>query len=124
MVPRPKHEVARDHLGLARADIEAGDERGAVSALFYAAEADLVALAEVHGIDTKRDHRRKADAASAMHANGALDSDFGPLLKELNQQRKDVWYEGEPPDFGEFGLSDVADEVESLVRAAEAAVGA
>ena len=123
MVPRPKHEVARDHLGLARADIEAGDERGAVSALFYAAEA-LVALAEVHGIDTKRDHRRKADAASAMHANGALDSDFGPLFKELNQQRKDVWYAGQPPDFGEFGLSDVADEMESPVRAAEAAVGA
>lgn len=124
MVPRPKHELAREHLSLARDDIDREDVRGAVSALFYAAEAAITAISEAHSIDTKRNHRLKADAATELSKRGLVDEDFGPLLRTLNQQRKDVWYEGEEPDFGEESVSDVADHVESLVEAAEDAAGA
>jgi hypothetical protein len=119
--PRPKHEVARDHFELALSDIGEGDERGAVSALFYAAEAAVVAIADVHAVETKRNHRMKADAAAELHQRGVLTKDFGPLLRKLNQERKDVWYEGEPPDFGDDGIADVAEDVRLLVEAAEAA---
>lgn len=63
----------------------------------------------------------KADAASELHERGVLADDFGPLLRKLNQQRKDVWYEGEPPDFGDDGIGAVAQDVRRLVEAAEAA---
>jgi hypothetical protein len=36
----------------------------------------------------------KADATE-LHERGVLDSDFGPLMKHLNQARKDAWCEGE-----------------------------
>jgi len=117
---KPKHEIARAHFELALEDIRSGDERGAVSALFYAAEAAVVAVADAHGVDTKRSHRMKADAASELHANGVLDEDFGPLLRTLNQERKDVWYEGEDSDLGEESLDDVAERVRGLIEAAEA----
>jgi HEPN domain-containing protein len=117
---RPKHEIAREHFELALEDIEGGDDRGAVSALFYAAEAAIVAIADAHSVDTKRNHRMKADAASELHSNGVLDEDFGPLLRTLNQERKDVWYEGEEPDFGDETLEDVAERVRGLIEAAEA----
>ena len=51
---KPKHQIAREHFDLACADVAEGDDRGAVSALFYAAEAAIVALADAHGVDTKR----------------------------------------------------------------------
>ena len=124
MAPRPKHKLARDHLGLARDDIDGDDLRGAVSALFYAAEAAITGVAEINAIDTKRNHRLKADAATELFKKGLLEEDFGPLLRSLNQQRKDVWYEGEEPDFGEESVSDVADRVETLVEAAESAANA
>jgi hypothetical protein len=98
MAPRPKHELARDHLTLARDDIDRDDVRGAVSALFYAAEAAITGIADVSAIDTKRNHRLKADAATELFKRGLLEEDFGPLLRRLNQERKDVWYEGEEPD--------------------------
>lgn len=113
-----KHELAAEHLALARDDIERGDDRGAVNALFYAAEAAIVSLSERHGIDTKRSHGRKAEAAKELHGRGMLEDDFSVLLRELNQERKDVWYEGEDADFGDRSLEDVADDVEVLVQAA------
>jgi len=120
MGSKPKHEIAREHFELALQDIETGDERGAVSALFYAAEAAIVAVADAHGVDTKQNHRMKADAASELHSSGVLHEDCGPLLRTLNQERKDVWYEGEDPDFGDETLEDVAERVRDLIEAAEA----
>ena len=120
MGSKPKHEIAREHFELALKDIEAGDERGAVSALFYAAEAAIVAVADAHGVDTKQNHRMKADAASELHSSGVLHENCGPLLRTLNQERKDVWYEGEDPDFGDETLEDVAERVRDLIEAAEA----
>lgn len=121
MVPRPKHELARAHLELARLDIAGEDQLGAISALFYAGEAAITAIAELHSIDTKRNHRMKADAATDLFRRGLLDEDFGPLLRNLNQERKDVWYEGEEPDFGAETISEIADRVEILIEAAESA---
>jgi len=60
MAGKPKHVLAREHLDSALHDIENGDERGAVNALFCAAEAAVVAVAEAEGLDAKRDHRWKA----------------------------------------------------------------
>ncbi len=71
----------------------------AVNALFYAAEAGVVALAEGSGIDTRRQHQLKADAASEMHEMGVLGRDYGPILRTLSQARKDIWYEGDDPGF-------------------------
>ena len=119
MSPRAKDELAREHLEGARDDLSRGQEKDAINALFYAAEAAVVALAEKHDMDTKRSHRLKADAASELNARGIVNRDFGPLIKELNQARKNVWYEGDEPEFSQ-SLEDTLSDVEALVAEAEA----
>lgn len=119
MSPRDKRELAREHLDDARTAIDAERLKDAVNALFYAGEAAVVAVAEHHGIDTKKHHAVKADAATQLHSEGALDQDYGPLLRTLNQARKDIWYEGEEPELSDE-LDVIADQVEALVEAAEA----
>lgn len=119
MSPKAKSELAREHLETARNDIAAGSGKEAINALFYAAEAAVVALADIHGVDTKRSHRLKADAATELHGRGVLDADFGPLMKQLNQARKDAWYEGEEPELDQ-SLDDLLSDVETLVAQAEA----
>lgn len=119
MSPKPKHQLAREHLETARADLQGARDKDAVNALFYAAEAAVVALSDAHGIDTKRHHGLKADAATELRQRGVLDEDYGSLLKQLNQARKDIWYEGDEPDF-DRDLEEIAQDVERLVLAAEA----
>ncbi|MHB8242356.1 MAG: HEPN domain-containing protein [Solirubrobacteraceae bacterium] len=119
MSPKDKRQLAREHLHAAKA--AARDERlnDAVNALFYAAEAAVVALADQYDIDTKKHHGLKADAASELHTRGLLTKDFGPVLRILNQARKDIWYEGEEPELdGE--LKDLVAQVEDLVKAVKA----
>jgi len=53
-----------------------------------------------------------------LYEKNVLAEDFSSLLRLLNQQRKDVWYEGEPPDFGDQDVEEVAEPVERLVEAA------
>lgn len=118
MAPKAKRDLAKEHLKGARQNLAAGDERDAINALFYAAEAAVVALADEAGLATKKNHAAKADAAAELHRRGILDADYGPLLQRLNQARKDVWYEGDDPDFGEDDLEDIAGQVEALVDAA------
>lgn len=118
MSPKPKHVLAKEHAESAREDVEAGREKDAVNAMFYAAEAAIVALADREGIDTKQRHGLKADAATELYKQGVLDEDFGPLLRQLNQARKDVWYEGDDPEFN-TSIEDVLAQVETLVEAAE-----
>ncbi len=119
MSPKDKGQLAHEHLHVAQAAIEEGRLNEAVNALFYAAEAAVVALADEHGIDTKKHHRLKADAASDLHKQGVLAHDYGPVLRVLNQARKDIWYEGDEPELG-GDLEDLAGEIEGLVEAAEA----
>jgi uncharacterized protein (UPF0332 family) len=116
--PKAKHELAREHLESARQDLDDDREKDAINALFYAAEAAIVALADRHDVETRRQHGRKADAASELHERGLLPQDFGPLLRDLNQARKDVWYEGDEPDLDE-SFEDILGHVELLVVAAE-----
>jgi uncharacterized protein (UPF0332 family) len=116
--PKDKRQLAREHLEVAETAV--ADERmnEAVNALFYAGEAAVVVLAEQHGIDTKKHHGLKADAASQLHDEGALAEDYGPVLRVLNQARKDIWYEGEEPEL-DGDLEDLVAQVEKLVEAAE-----
>jgi hypothetical protein len=44
--PKPKRELAREHLETAREDLGRQHEKDAVNALFYAAEAAVVAFAD------------------------------------------------------------------------------
>lgn len=117
--PKDKRQLAREHLRAA--DTAVAEERlnDAVNALFYAGEAAVVALAEQHGIDTKKHHGLKADAASDLYAKGVLAEDYGPVLRVLNQARKDIWYEGEEPQL-DGDLEDLLAQVGELVEAAEA----
>lgn len=116
MSPKPKDVLAGEHLEVAREDLDGGRSGDALNALFYAAEAAVVALAEGAGIDTKKDHGLKASAAKKLHERNVLDEDFSGLLRELNQGRKDHWYEGEEPD---LDLEDAYGEVQILVKAAQ-----
>jgi uncharacterized protein (UPF0332 family) len=118
MSPKDKRKLAQEHLDDAEAAASEDRLKDAVNALFYAAEAAVVALAERSGIDTRRQHQLKADAASEMHERGALGRDYGPLLRTLNQARKDIWYEGDDPELG-GGLDDLVDDVAELVAAAQ-----
>lgn len=116
MSPRPKGELARQHLKIARGHVERGATGDAVNALFYAAEAGVDGLAQEHGIDTKKRHPVKAEAARQLYEQKVLDGDFAPLLRQLNQARKDIWYEGDEPDSGDRSLADVLAQVEILVE--------
>ena len=118
MSPKDKRQLAREHLEAAQAAVMAGRVNDAVNALFYAAEAAVVAIADRHEIDTKKHHGLKADAATELYKRGALESDFGAVLRVLNQARKDIWYEGEEPQL-DGGLEDLLADVEELVEAAE-----
>lgn len=114
--PKPKEELAREHVKSAREDLDAGRQKDAINAMFYAAEAAIVAIADRAGIETKQRHWLKAEAATELHERGVLDEDCGPLLRQLNQARKDVWYEGDEPEF-DTDIEDVLSQVETLVDA-------
>lgn len=118
MSPKAKRELARQHLETAREDLEGERYGDALNAMFHAAEAAVVWLSDHHGIETRRLHWVKAEAAEQLHAQGLTRSDHGDLLRDLNQGRKDYWYDGEEPDPEE--LHAYLAEVEALVGDAEA----
>lgn len=84
-----------------------------------ALEAAIVAVAQVRGIDTKRQHWRKAEVAKQLHDSGVLPRDFSDTLGVLNDARKTVVYEGDEPDLGDQTLEDLAADVETAVELAE-----
>jgi hypothetical protein len=102
--PKSKRELARQHLETARADLDGARYGDALNAMFHAAGERL--------------HWVKADAAERLHAAGMTGEDHGHLLRDLNQGRKDYWYDGEELDPDELQSHLVA--VERLVRDAEA----
>ncbi len=92
-----------------------------VTFLHLAAEAAVVALAELNGIATERQHWRKGEAATELHARDVLATDLGPMLELLNQARKDAAYEGEDPDLGDWTPEELLSTVEDAVHTAEEA---
>jgi hypothetical protein len=119
MSPQSKSDLAREHFSRAHGAFEVGDLVVGVTFLYLAAEAAIVALSELNGIATERQHWRKAQAAVELRTRGVLDTDLSSVLELLNQARKDVAYEGEDPDFGNLSSEDLLSAVESVVFRAE-----
>lgn len=119
MSPQSKSSLAREHFTRASAAFETGDLVVGVTFLHLAAEAAVVALAELHGIAIERQHWRKAEVATELHTRGILSMDLSPILRLLNQARKDAGYEGEDPDFGDWTPEDLLGAVEDAVDTAE-----
>jgi hypothetical protein len=90
-----------------------------VTFLHLATEAAVVALAELNGIATERQHWRKGEAATELHTRGILTADLGPMLELLNQARKDAGYEGEDPDLGDWTSEELLSTVKDAVHTAE-----
>jgi hypothetical protein len=115
--PPSKRDLACRHLETAREDVDGGRHADAINALFYAAEAAAVWLADRHDLPTEQKHWLKATAATTLHHRGVAREDFGELLRRLNQRRKDYWYDGE-----EINAADVEallPQVETLGEDAE-----
>jgi HEPN domain-containing protein len=120
MAPKPKVEVAREHLSKAQEEAGAGDLRDAVQWSFASLEAAIDALAEKHGIAIDEKHWRRSEAASELNEKDVLPKDLSELHRLLNEERKAMFYEGEDPDLGELSIDDVLGEVETVVEIAEA----
>lgn len=113
--------LAREHLERALPAVTVQDYTEAVTWLFAALESAIVAVAETQGIDTKKQHWKKAEVAAQLHATGVLPNDFSETLGILNDARKTAVYEGEQPDLGNQSLEDLAADVEAAVELAERA---
>ncbi len=120
MSPKAKSQLAREHLDRALPAISAGDYTEAVTWLFASLEAAVVAVAETHGIDTKRLHWRKAEVSKQLYDEGHLPADFSETLGILNDSRKVAVYEGDEPDLGGHSLEDLAADIETAVECSEA----
>lgn len=123
MSPKPKHELAREHLDRALNAINTGDVVVAITFLHLAAEAAIVTLAEREGIPTQKSHVKKAAAAHELHERQLVTDDLRPILTMLNQARKDAGYEGEDPDLDAPQLAEIAARIEGVVRLAEERTG-
>lgn len=119
MAPKTKVELAREHLDRALRAVSTDDQTEAVTWLFAALEAAIVAVADEQGIDTKKQHWRKAEVAKELHDSGVLARDFSDTLDLLNEARKVAVYEGDEPDLGDETLEDVAADVEMAIELAE-----
>lgn len=119
MSPKPKHELAREHLDRALSAIDTGDVVVAITFLHLAAEAAIVTLAEREGIPTQKSHVKKAAAAHELHERQLVTDDLRPILMMLNQARKDAGYEGEDPDLDSRQLTEIGARIEAVVRLAE-----
>lgn len=121
MSPKDKAELAREHLERALPAVTAANHTEAVTWLFAALEAAIVALAQRHGMITPRQHWKKAEAARELHNSGVLPQDFSELLDVLNEARKVAVYEGEEPDLGAQSLDELAVDVGLAVDLAKRA---
>ncbi len=121
MSPKAKAQLAREHLDRALPAVAIEDYTEAVTWLFAALEAAIVAVAEHHRIDTQKQHWKKADVAKELHNSAILAHDFSDTLDVLNEARKIAIYEGDVPDLGDQSLEDIAAGVETAVELAEQA---
>jgi hypothetical protein len=114
-----QHELAREHLDRGLAGVSANDATEAVAWLFLSLEAAIVSVADKHGMDTKRQHWKKAEVAKDLYSQGALPQDFSSILQLLNEARKVATYEGDEPELEGQSLEDIAADVETAVELAE-----
>lgn len=119
MSPKPKTQLAREHLGRAASAVEDEDATEAVTWLLAALEAAVVALAAAEGLEAPTHHWKKAQVATRLHVDGIVARDFANTLDMLNNARKVAVYEGEEPDLGGNTLSGLLADVESVVFVAE-----
>ncbi len=119
MAPKAKAELAREHLDRALPAVTAEDYTEAVTWLFASLESAVVAIAENHGLETKKTHWNKAEVAKELHGSGVLAADLSGTLGILNLARKVAVYEGEEPNLQGRSLEDLAADVETAVEAAE-----
>lgn len=115
MSPKTKAQLAREHLERAQPAVETGQYTEAVTWLFASLEAAIAAIAEQHGVVIEPKHWQKAEIARQLYEREALPADFAPVLRTLNDARKEAIYEGEEPDLDGQSLEDIAAEVESVV---------
>lgn len=123
MSPKAKHVLAREHLDRGLNGIEAKDSTEAVTWLFLSLEAVIVAVADRHEMDTRKQHWKKAEVAAELFGMGALPADFSTTLRVLNEARKVTTYEGGDPDLDGRSLEDLASDVAIAVAFAEAELG-
>jgi hypothetical protein len=83
-------------------------------------EAAIAAIADQHGVSTPPKHWRKVEIAEELFNKGHISFDFGPVLRTLNDARKEAVYEGEERDLDGQSLEDLASDVETAVELAEA----
>ncbi len=120
MSPKAKTRLAREHLDRALPAVEAEDYTEAVTWLFVALEAAIAAIADQQGVSIPPKHWRKVEIAEELFNEGHISFDFGPVLRTLNDARKEAIYEGEEPELEGQSLEDVAADVETAVGIAEA----
>jgi HEPN domain-containing protein len=111
--------LAGEHLARARDALDRGHTVEAVVWSSTAAEVAVKALAENRGIDTRRDHFRRASLARRIHEEGIIEADLGSLLIRLNNERKHALYEARQPDLRGRDWNEVLDAVGTLVVAAQ-----
>ena len=108
MSPKSKAQLAREHLDRALPAVETEDYTEAVTWLFASLEAAVAAIAGQRGVATPPKHWRKAEIAEQLFKEGHVGHDFGPVLRLLNDSRKEAVYEGEEPDLDGQSLEHVA----------------
>lgn len=114
-------KLAREHLERAEPHVPDGDVTQAITWLHLAAEAAVEAIAEVRGIDTMKQHSRKAKVAHQFFEDGDLSVDLRPTLILLNEARKSTNYSGSNVDLEDRNLEDLYEEIETAVTEAESA---
>lgn len=119
MSPKARHQLAREHLATARRELADESVVATIMFLHLSAEAAIVALAEHEGIDTKRRHDLKADAAHELFERGVVSDDLSETLRALNQARKDATYEGDDPEYELDDLEALLQRVDAVVVIAE-----
>ncbi len=121
MSPKAKHVLARDHLDLAREEIDEDHLGVAATLLLHAAEAAIDSLAEKNGIETSPTHWRRGEIVAELNELGIGASDDADLIRVLNEERKAYAYDGDEPEFSGDTVEHMAARVEALVVAAEEA---
>ena len=97
----------------------AGDTAEAVAWLFLSLEAAIVSIAGTHGLDTAKQHWKKARVAEELYERGVLPHDYSASLRLLNEAPKVATYEGDEPDLEGRSLEEIATDVETAVELAE-----